>query len=142
MWQNYKIQYKNNTTLKFVMSTLKRIPIKYVRDRAKSRYVKDSYCYVCRKTTQLDFHHYYTVDILFDNWLRKNKIVINTVEDILEVRDDFIDSHNYELYEYAVTICKDHHKRLHTVYGQRPALGTAEKQVRWLKIQRTKFADK
>ena len=59
------------------MSALKRIPIKYVRDRAKSRYEKDSNCYVCGVGGSLDFHHLYTVDILFDNWLRENKIIIH-----------------------------------------------------------------
>ena len=121
------------------MSALKRIPIKYVRDRAKSRYAKDSQCYICGDTNQLDFHHYFTVDILFDNWLKKNKININTAEDIIAVRDDFIAQHNYELFDYAVTICKTHHKRLHTVYGQRPALVTANKQARWVEKQRAKF---
>jgi hypothetical protein len=120
------------------MSTLKRIPIKYVRDRAKSRYVKDSSCYVCNVGGSLDFHHLFTVDILFDDWLKSNKIIINTVEDIIAVRDDFIEEHTYEMFEYARTLCKKCHQRLHTVYGQRPALSTAEKQERWLDKQRDK----
>ena len=120
------------------MSNLKRIPIKYVRDRAKSRYIKDSECYVCRVGGSLDFHHLFTVDILFDNWLKTNKITINTVEDIIAVRDDFIESHAYEMFDYAKTICKTCHKRLHTVYGQRPPLSTAAKQERWLDKQRAK----
>lgn len=120
------------------MSKLKRIPIKYVRDRAKSRYVKDSECFICGNTKSLDFHHLYTVDILFDNWLKQNKIIINTVEDILAVRDRFIEAHTFELFEYAKTLCKGCHKRLHTVYGQRPPLITAEKQERWIEKQREK----
>ncbi len=124
------------------MSTLKRIPIKYVRDRAKSRYVKASHCYVCEVGGSLDFHHLYTVDVLFDNWLLANKITINTVEDILAVRDDFIESHLYEMYDYARTLCKNCHKRLHTVYGQRPLLSTAPKQERWLDKQRDKQCQK
>lgn len=120
------------------MSKLKRIPIKYVRDRAKSRYVKDSCCYVCGDDKHLDFHHLYTVDILFDNWLSANKIAINTVDDIIAVRDDFIESHEYEMFEYAKTLCKSCHQRLHVVYGQRPALSTGPKQERWLEKQREK----
>jgi len=119
-------------------NNLKRIPIKYLRDRAKSRYIKAPNCYVCGVDGSLDFHHLYTVDVLFDNWLKKNKFVINTVEDILAVRDDFIDQHEYEMFEYARTLCKKCHKRLHTVYSQRPALSTAEKQERWLDKQRAK----
>lgn len=120
------------------MANLKRIPIKYVRDRAKSRYIKDSCCYICGATGQLDFHHLFTVDILFDNWLKANDIIINTADDIIAVRDDFINSHEYELFDYAVTLCKDHHKRLHTIYGQRPPLTTAPKQERWIERQRQK----
>jgi len=120
------------------MSRLKRIPIKYVRDRAKSRYKKDSRCYVCGNGGSLDFHHLFTVDVLFDNWLKDNKIIINSAEDIIAVRDDFIESHIYEMYEYARTLCKPCHKRLHTVYGQRPSLATAQKQERWLAKQREK----
>jgi hypothetical protein len=121
------------------MSKLKRIPIKYVRDRAKSRYKKDSHCYVCGVGGSLDFHHLFTVDVLFDNWLKNEKITINTVEDIIAVRDDFIESHLYEMYEYARTLCKKCHKRLHTVYGQRPLLSTATKQERWLDKQKEKL---
>jgi len=124
------------------MSTLKRIPIKYVRDRAKSRYDKAALCYVCGVGGSLDFHHLYTVDILFDDWLKTNKIAIDTVEDIIAVRDDFIESHLYEMYEYARTLCKKCHQRLHTVYGQRPALSTAPKQERWLDKQREKQCQK
>jgi hypothetical protein len=120
------------------MSILKRIPIKYVRDRAKSRYEKDSECYVCGTGGSLDFHHFFTVDILLDNWLQDNKIKVESAEDIIAVRDDFIDSHAYELFEYAKTLCKPCHKRLHTVYSQRPSLATAPKQERWLDKQREK----
>ena len=120
------------------MSALKRIPIKYVRDRAKSKYAKAPRCYVCDIGGSLDFHHLYSVDILLDNWIAKNKIIINTAEDIIAVRDDFIDSHTFEMFEYARTLCKKCHQRLHTVYGQRPALSTAAKQERWLDKQRDK----
>ena len=120
------------------MSILKRIPIKYVRDRAKSRYSKEANCYVCGVDGSLDFHHLFTVDIMLDNWLRDNKIAIASAEDIIEVRDEFIESHTFEMFEYARTLCKGCHKRLHVVYGQRPSLATAQKQERWLDKQREK----
>lgn len=120
------------------MAALKRIPIKYVRDRAKSRYEKDSECYVCGIGGSLDFHHLFTVDVLLDNWISKNKIIIKDAEDIIAVRDDFIAEHEYEMFDYARTLCKGCHKRLHVVYGQRPLLSTAPKQERWLNKQREK----
>ena len=124
------------------MSKLKRIPIKYVRDRAKSRYVKDSCCYICGDDEILDFHHLFTVDVLFDNWLKNKGLTVNSVEDIIAVRDDFIAEHEYEMFEYAVTLCRTHHKRLHSIYSQRPPLSTAPKQERWIKKQREKFIAK
>lgn len=123
------------------MSKLKRIPIKYVRDRAKSRYEKDSECYICRADGVLDFHHLFTVDILFDNWLKEKQIIINTVDDIYAVRDDFIESHTNEMFNYAKTLCKACHRRLHMIYGQRPPLSTAPKQERWIEKQRQKHME-
>ena len=39
------------------MTELKRDPVKYIRDKAKSRYEKASECYICGADTELDFHH-------------------------------------------------------------------------------------
>jgi len=120
------------------MSKLKRIPIKYVRDRAKSRYIKDPCCYICGDDERLDFHHLFTVDVLFNNWLKAKKIIINSTEDIIAVRDDFISEHEYEMYNYARTLCNSCHKKLHSIYGQRPLLSTAAKQERWIDKQKLK----
>ena len=117
---------------------LKRDPIKFVRDKAKARYQKDTECHICGKTEDLDFHHYYTLTPLFNKWLRDQKIVIRTDEDVLAVRDRFIAEHMPELYEYAVTLCHDHHLKLHSIYGKDPPLTTAKKQMNWVRIQREK----
>ena len=124
------------------MAKLKRLPIKYVRDRAKSRYEKDSSCYICGNEGILDFHHLMTVDVLFENWARKHKISINSAEDIIAVRDDFIEQHEYEMFDYAKTLCRDCHKKLHSIYGQRPPLSTAPKQERWIERQKEKVLEK
>lgn len=124
------------------MAKLKRLPIKYVRDRAKSRYVKDSCCYICEADDRLDFHHLFTVDVLFEKWAKTKNILINSAEDIIAVRDDFIEQHEYEMFEYAKTLCNNCHKRLHTIYGQRPPLSTAPKQERWIEKQRERTLSK
>lgn len=121
------------------MPQLKRIPVKYIRDRAKSAYQKDDCCYICGVESPLDLHHYASVDQLFTKWSRKNKIVIKEVDDILACRDDFIEEHHDELYVGVVTLCKKHHQMLHKVYGPKPLLPTAEKQARWVEKQRNKF---
>ena len=38
---------------------LKRDLVKYVRDKAKSGYKKETQCYICGETDKLEFHHFY-----------------------------------------------------------------------------------
>lgn len=116
----------------------KRDLVKYVRDKAKSRYQKSNNCYICGETENLDFHHFFGLTELLEKWLRTNKIVVETEEDILDVRETFIQIHKKELYDEAVTLCHLHHLRLHSIYGKRPALITAMKQKRWVEKQRVR----
>ena len=116
----------------------KRDLVKYVRDKAKSQYKKGNECYICGDTDNLDFHHFYGLTELLDTWLRKKNITIENEQDILDVREQFI-SENYEkVYNKTVTLSHQHHLRLHSIYGKRPKLITAEKQERWVEIQREK----
>lgn len=117
------------------MAQLKRDVVKYVRDRAKSKYQKGTECRICGSNEQLDFHHYYSLSPLLSRWMKLNRLL---PEDILEFRDRFINEHRAELYEHTVTLCHSDHLRLHKVYGKNPALGTAKKQMRWVEIQRDK----
>ena len=117
---------------------LKRDLVKYVRDRAKSKYQKSTDCFICGSEENLDFHHFYGLTELLDIWLVKNKIIISTAEDIMDVRDTFIEEHMTELYDEAVTLCHTHHLKLHSIYGKRPKLVTAQKQKRWVGKQRDK----
>jgi len=120
-------------------TTLLRDPIKYVRDRAKSRYDKGSQCEICEATTSLDFHHYYTMTPLFNKWCKSKGYSVKTVDDILKIRDEFILEEEDKVYNQTVTLCHDHHLKLHSVYGKDPALSTAEKQKNWVKIQKEKY---
>ena len=117
------------------MPKLKRDIVKYVRDKAKSRYKKDTECYICGAKTQLDFHHFYSLTGLLNKWLKENDL---NPQYIQALREDFIDEHEDELYVQAVTLCNMHHKQLHSIYGKEPSLATAKKQMRWVNIQREK----
>lgn len=121
---------------------LKRDEIKYVRDLAKSAYQKDKECFICGKTDELQFHHFYSMTLLWYKWKKKHNIVIDTVDDILVERENFKGDHYKEIYADTVTLCKFHHMdRLHKLYGKVPALGTAEKQRRWCERQRIKHQE-
>jgi hypothetical protein len=119
--------------------TLKRDLVKYVRDKAKSKYKKGTECFICGSQENLDFHHFYGLTELLETWLRENKITIENETDILAIRERFIAEKHAEVYEEAVTLCHEHHLRLHSIYGKRPKLVTAKKQKRWVKIQRDKY---
>lgn len=123
------------------MKQLKRDPIKYIRDKAKAKYEKGTECYICGTDERLDFHHYYTLTPLLNEWLKeKQKIRPEhyTDEYIVIWRDEFIDEKWPELYKHAITICHKHHLQLHSIYGRNPPLTTAQKQMRWVEIQREK----
>ncbi len=117
---------------------LKRDLVKYVRDKAKSKYKKSNNCYICGDTDHLDFHHYYGLTELLETWLKQKKITIEKEQDILALRESFIDENYDKVYDYTVTLCHKHHLRLHSIYGKRPKLITAEKQNKWVEIQREK----
>ena len=123
------------------MKKLKRDPVKYIRDRAKSKYKKDNECYICGTEKELDFHHFYSLAPLLRLWL-KNKVKERpahyTDEYITIWRDEFIEDKWAELYEHTVTLWHKHHLELHRLYGRNPALVTAKKQMRWVQIQRDK----
>ena len=113
--------------------------VKYVRDKAKSKYKKQSSCYICESSIDLDFHHYYGLTELLETWLKKQKYTIENEQDILALRKSFIDDNWEKVYDYTVTLCHNHHLRLHSIYGKRPKLITAEKQKRWVEKQRQKY---
>lgn len=119
--------------------TLKRDLVKYVRDKAKSKYKKDTHCYICGSTENLDFHHFYGLTELLESWLKENDITVKTEDEILELREIFIKENEDKVYKQAVTLCHMHHRKLHNIYGKRPKLITAQKQQNWVEIQRKKY---
>ncbi|MEN9757733.1 MAG: Vibrio phage Ceto, partial [Pseudomonadota bacterium] len=86
-------------------NTNKRIPVKWVRDRAKAAYEKKDQCYICGTSTDLELHHLHSVTILLDKWAEAKGYDISTDEGIVAVRDEFIDTHRVELYDQVYTLC-------------------------------------
>lgn len=117
----------------------KRIAVKHVRDKAKAAYEKKSECYICGTSEDLELHHFHSITILLDLWANKNKYDISTDDGILAVRDEFIASHQVELYDLVRTLCNKHHVRLHSIFGKAPASNSVDRQDRWCNIQRDKL---
>lgn len=118
-------------------NTNKRIPVKWVRDRAKSAYVKKDRCYICGTPHDLELHHTHSITRLLERWSAEKDYDISTDEGILAVRDEFIEAHQVEIYEKVYTLCNVHHVKLHGVYGKAPAFGSEPKQEHWMEVQRS-----
>lgn len=122
------------------MTTLRRIPIKYIRDYIKKDYKLRDECYICKCKDNLELHHMYSISQLFENWCNKNNVrEVASVDHIKEIRikfyeDEFTRLNNDNLY----TLCKTHHERLHNIYGQRYDTFIAPKIIKWVELQREK----
>lgn len=119
-----------------------RIPVKWVRDKAKAAYDKKDVCYICNTKEDLELHHFNSITILLENWAAVKKYDISTDDGILAVRDEFIAEHHNELYEQVRTLCNKHHVALHRVFGKAPPSNSAARQERWVGIQQDKFTGK
>lgn len=122
------------------MSTLKRLPVKFIRDYIKKDYIKADCCYVCGDTSNLELHHLYGLSELFNKWCLDNKISDKNIEDdILTLRATFYEACIDKLDNTnLVTLCKKHHLALHTIYGQRYSNHLVPKIKNWLEIQKDK----
>lgn len=120
-------------------NTNKRIPVKWVRDRAKSAYTKQTTCFICSTAQDLELHHLHSITLLLEKWALAKGYDISTDSGILAVRDEFIETHHAEIYDQVYTLCNPHHVALHSVFGKTPKPGSEPKQQHWIQRQREKF---
>lgn len=121
-------------------NSLMRLEVKYIRDGIKSQYPVKVACEICGTTEDLENHHYHTVTLLWNQFKKTAGIVIKDADHIMAVRHDFYTQYLNQLIspDEVVCLCNAHHVKLHSIYGKDPALSTAEKQKRWVGIQRGK----
>lgn len=124
------------------MAENKRIPVKWIRDKAKAAYEKDSCCYICETKEHLELHHLNSVTLLLERWCASKGYSIDTDEQVVAIRDEFIEAHRVELYDEVYTLCNEHHVKLHGIYGKIPAIGSSKRQANWIQIQRDKLVGK
>lgn len=117
----------------------KRYATKWLRDKAKSAYEKQEYCYICGTTEDLELHHTHSITALLENWAAAKGYDISTDDGILAVRDEFIEAYHKEIYQDVYTLCNKHHVALHSIYGKKPSLPSASKQGGWIEKQKAKY---
>ena len=124
------------------MSDLKRLPVKYIRDYIKKDYKYDSCCYICGGEESLELHHLYSVSELWNLWLEKNPVEILDFETIKTLREQFYIENKHLLDERNLyTLCKNHHQKLHSIYGARYSNWRSGKVKQWLEVQKIKFGE-
>jgi len=117
------------------INTNKRVAVKHVRDRAKSAYDKKGECFICKTSSELELHHTTSLTLLLNKWAKEHNYPIDTDEEVIAIRDEFIDAHHSEIYVEVFTLCAKHHQALHRVFGKAPPLHTTQKQIRWIEKQ-------
>ena len=124
-------------------SSLKRLPVKFVRDYIKKDYKLKDCCFICGSTDSLELHHLYSVSELFNQWCTKNKVLqIKNDEHIKELRVQFAQDCAEDLsHDNLYTLCKPHHVRLHTIYGQSYGNHLATKIKSWIYLQKEKHGN-
>ena len=100
---------------------LKRDLVKYIRDKAKSKYKKGCECEICGDTVKLDFHHFHSLTRLVDKWVKQEKLEPYRV---LEWREEFIEQNDAEIYEYTPKLSHKQPLQLHVLYGNYSLIGT------------------
>lgn len=123
-------------------NTNKRVPVKHLRDGIKSQYQKKDCCQICGTDEDLELHHPHTFSLLFEQWCKDTGNNPKTDEEVLAIRDDFYACYYNELVVDVLTLCNEHHKKLHQIYGVQPALSTAQKQKIWVERMHAKLNDK
>ena len=125
------------------MTELKRLPVKYIRDFIKKEYKLRDCCYICGSLEQLELHHIYSVSELFSVWCSANNVKnIDTLEQILDIRTRFAEDVSDKLsHDNLFTLCSEHHKRLHNLYGQTYPNYMAPKIKTWISIQKEKHGN-
>ena len=123
------------------MSVLKRFPIKYVRDFIKKDYKLKTRCYICGSAEKLELHHLYSLSQLWEQWCKEyNFKQVENVEIIKQLRVRFAkDYKEYLKSDNLYTLCKSHHLKLHTLYGQNYSNHLVPKIKKWMNLQKEKI---
>ena len=115
--------------------------VKYIRAKSKTTYHKSkkSECYVCGSVEKLEQHHIIPLSSIVHGYLKEHGIV-NPSNDS-ELREEILKECTAEIFneENLVTLCKVHHKNLHSLFGKTYPKQLAPKVSKFLTSQKEKM---
>jgi hypothetical protein len=116
--------------------------VKIVRDGMKSRYKSREPCYICGSSENIELHHIYSVAELWNTWVKVNKIVIENNAEVVSLRRIFEAENSEKLSnDNLFSLCKNHHARLHQLYGKSYSNYMGDKVRLWIEKQRIKHGE-
>jgi hypothetical protein len=124
------------------MNSFNREHVKIVRDGMKSKYKSREPCYICGSSENIELHHIYSVAELWNTWVKVNKIVIEANAEVVSLRRIF-EAENAEKLsnDNLFSLCKNHHARLHQLYGKSYSNYMGDKVRLWIEKQRIKHGE-
>ena len=89
----------------------------------------------------MELHHLYSLSQLWEIWCGEHNLKqVESVDIIKQLRVIFAkDNKEYLNNKNLFTLCKAHHSKLHTLYGQNYSNHLVHKVKKWLDIQREKI---
>lgn len=118
-----------------------KIFIKFIRAKAKTQYhkAKQDECWICGSTKDLELHHNKPLSSIVKEYLAQHKIVEPTNDK--ELREKILNSCSREIYgrENLVTLCRQHHKALHDIFGKSYNIKVSDKVKNYLQRQKERL---
>ena len=113
--------------------------VKFIRAKAKTSYHKHKKeeCFVCGKRSELELHHNIPLAEVVNGYLKSHNIK-NPSND-LELREQILTECSYEIFGELITLCKMHHKAVHTLFGRTYNNKTSIKVKKYLERQKEKL---
>ncbi len=115
--------------------------VKFVRASAKTKYhkYKKEECYICGCDKDLELHHNIPLSEVIAEYLKENSIKKPTNDESL--RATILDARSNQIFGESnlITLCRKHHRALHSLFGRTYNLKTSEKVVRYVQRQKEKM---
>ena len=115
--------------------------VKFIRAKAKTNYhkCKKEVCWVCGSNLNLELHHNKPLASIVKEYLKQHNLKNPSNDNYL--REQIIESCSREIYgtDNLITLCRQHHKALHNLFGRAYNIKVSEKVKNYLRKQKERL---